>query len=539
MRIKIIKYKHHFRRTRMLKFSPISLSDKSWIEPYLVRLNCRVCDYSFTSLFLWKHLYQTECTQRDGFLLIRFVHVNSDKYVYLEPIGEGDLSNILILLQKESQNTNQPLRLESMSSSFVEKIKELPIGETLFFFKNRDLANYLYEAKSLCTLPGKLLRAKRSHVQKFERLYPQYKSRPLTADDDSLALSLFDSWVTLKTDCQELEIERQVIKTAFSDFEALHLAGLLLLVDEEPVAFTFGGSLCKDTFCIHVEKANLLYHGAYAMINKLMAQFLCEKYTYINREEDMGIENLRKAKLSYYPIELLDRLQAIQKDSDEIAVWKLWQTCFDDTNEFLVSYMFPYSNKESRVLLFEEGKLLAMFHAHSFSSDWGNVGYLYGLGTEPEHRGKGLAGRVIKESLKRIKDRGQLAAWIIQENKDFNSWETKFGFGPMGSSTLSFETPDGFDFGGDPQNDWGLCRVLIPELYLQKYADMHALETADFNFYDSVFPENSGHYSICQGRASFTPIDLPKDAKSLLPQDLLAKFPLDGGTELKYIVKDS
>lgn len=520
----------------MLKFSPISLADQSWIEPYLVRLNCRVCDYSFTSLFLWKHLYQTECAEKDGFLLIRFVHANSDKYVYLEPIGEGDLSAILILLQEESQKTNQPLRLESLSSSFVDKIKELPIGETLFFFNNRDLANYLYESESLCTLQGKLLQSKRNHISKFERLYPQYRSRPLTAADAPLALGLFDKWMAQKADCKDLEIERQVIKTAFTDFDALHLEGILLLVDEEAVAFTFGGSLCKDTFCIHVEKANFLYHGAYAMINKLMAQFLCKKYKYINREEDMGIENMRKAKLSYYPVELLDRFQAIQKDSDEIAVWQLWQACFDDSNEFLTSYMFPYSNKESRVLLFEEGKLLSMFHAHSFSGDWGNVGYLYGLGTQPEHRGKGLAGRVIKESLKRVKDRGDLAVWIIQENKAFTSWETKFGFAPVGSSTLSFETPDGFDFGGDPINDWGLCRVLMPQKYLQKYSDMHALASADFDFYDPIFPENSGHYSICQGQAHFTPGDLAKGAKFLLPEDLLKNFPLDGGTELKYIV---
>ena len=520
----------------MLAFHPIALSDKCWIEKYFSRFDNPVCNYTFANLFLWKTIYRTECCDNSGFLLIRFYYADSDKCVYLEPIGEGNVSEILALLQDDARQMGQPLRMESLSREFVEKVKKLPVGGNLFFFKNRDVANYVYEAELLRTLAGKNLQAKRNHIRKFEQLYPDYTSRPLSADDARLALALFDQWEVRKLDHnRQQQMERVMIESAFAHYNALGLEGLLLLVEGVVVAFTFGSRLNKDSFCVHVEKANSDFEGAFAIINKLMAQSLSSSYKYINREEDMGNENLRKAKLSYHPALLLNNFQALAKDSEEAAVWKLWQTCFGDSDEFLVAYMFPYSNAESRVLLYDTGKLVAMFHAHSFLSDWGKVGYLYGLGTEPKLRGKGLGCRVIEDSLRRLKNRGDMVAWIIQENKDFNCWEHRFGFAPAGNTVLHFKTPDGFDFGGDPENDWGLCRVLFAHRYLQKYMDLHPETQAEFYFCDDFFPENSGHYVLQNGQVSFIPCDDFENAEKLLPADLLVKYPLEGGTELKYI----
>lgn len=520
----------------MLDFHPITLSDRSLIEHYFLRLDNQVCDYSFANLFLWKHLYRTECCEKDDFLLIRFYHADSDNRVYLEPIGEGNVAEILALLEEEAAQTGQPLRMESLSREFVEKIKQCPAGQNFFFFTNRDVANYVYETKSLCMLAGKNLQAKRNHIRKFEHLYPEYTSRPLSADDASLALALFDKWEANKPNYnRQRQMERVMIESAFAHYETLSLHGILLSVGGVVVAFAFGSPLNKDTFCVHVEKADSDFDGVFAIINKLMAQSLNAQYTYINREEDMGFENLRKSKLSYHPATLLNTFQAIAKDSEEVAVWKLWQTCFGDSDEFLISYIFPYSNQKSRVLLYENGVLVAMFHAHSFLSDWGRVGYLYGLGTEPTLRGKGLGCRVIEASLRRLKDRGDMVAWIIQENKDFNSWEHRFGFAPAGSTVLHFETPDGFDFGGDPENDWGLCRVLFVHRYLQKYGTSHPEMQSEFDFEDTLFPENSGHYCLLHGKVSFVPGNAFAGAEILLPPDLLSRYPLEGGTELKYI----
>ena len=171
----------------MLAFRPIALSDKGWIEKCFSRFNSPVCNYTFANLFLWKTIYRTECCENGGFLLIRFYYADNDKRFYLKPIGEGNVSEILAFLQDDARQIGQPLRMESLSPEFVEKVKKLSVGNELFFFKNRDLANYVYEAESLRTLAGKKLQAKRNHIHKFEQLYPDYKSRPLSANDAPLA----------------------------------------------------------------------------------------------------------------------------------------------------------------------------------------------------------------------------------------------------------------------------------------------------------------------------------------------------------------
>lgn len=517
----------------MLKFHPLSLSDKHWIMPYLFNQDNLICDYSFANLFLWKHLYHTECTEEKGYLLIHFYNSISKQGYYMEPLGEGSLSEILNILKEDAHQRNETLRIMSISANFTEKLKSIPEANDLFLFTNRDYANYIYDSSSLSTLSGKHLNAKRNHIRQFTRFYPNYTSRPLLSSDAPLALSLFDEWKRQKSNL-EPDHERLVIEEAFANFEILQLEGILLFVDNKPIAFTFGSPLNSNTFCIHVEKANILYQGAFAMINKIMAQTLCDRFQYINREEDMGLLNLRKSKLSYHPQILASHTQTYEKNSDEVAVWKLWKTCFNDSDEFIFSYMSSYSTAKSRVLLFEKKELISMFHVHFFISDWGKVAYLYGLGTEPLFRGKGLAAQVIETSIKRAKEEGSIVVWVIQENKNFKSWNSPFDFMASGSNTLHFETPDGFDFGGDAKNDWGLCRILAPQTYLEKYVNLNPEAKIDFDYFDSLFPELSGHYQFNQGKITFTP-SLTNRETSFNSKDLISLFPLEGGVYLKYL----
>ena len=161
---------------------------------------------------------------------------------------------------------------------------------------------------------------------------------------------------------------------------------------------------------------------------------------------------------------------------------------------------------------------------------------MYGLGTDPAKRGKGLACKVIIDSLKRQKEQGNIATWVIQENKGFQGWQHRLGFGPSGKETMRFTTPDGFDFGGDPVNDWGLCRILDAEKYLQRYAETHPAENSEFFLEDPIFSENSGTYALAGGKVRFSAGSAVPGRESLSPQHLLEKYRMDDGTELKYIV---
>lgn len=522
----------------MLKFKPISITDKAAIDRYLQRSGKRSCDYAFANLFSWKHFYRTEWCESGGYLIFRFHISGSEKIAYLEPLGDGDIGNILKEIKNDAESFRQPLRLAALSDSFVEKVKALPVLQGFHFYKNRDLANYVYAADALRNLPGKKFHSKRNHIAKFEQLYTECKPRALTKDDYATVREILDKWASaLTTPSLSVRMEGKMIETAFQNFEVLGLRGTVLCANGKAAAFSFGSMLNGDTFCVHVEKASDEYEGAFTKINQATAQSLPESVRFINREEDLGILNLRKAKLSYHPDELLSENSAFDTKCEEADAWKLWQQCFpEDDDTFMASYIYPYSDEQSRVLLYDGGELAAMFHVHSFISAWGQVGYMYGLGTDPAKRGKGLACKVIIDSLKRQKEQGNIATWVIQENKGFQGWQHRLGFGPSGKETMRFTTPDGFDFGGDPVNDWGLCRILDAEKYLQRYAETHPAENSEFFLEDPIFSENSGTYALAGGKVRFSAGSSVPGRESLSPQHLLEKYRMDDGTELKYIV---
>ena len=118
-------------------------------------------------------------------------------------------------------------------------------------------------------------------------------------------------------DQEELTDERKSMIFALNHFKELNLLGGAIRIDHKLVAFTFGSPINQDTFGVHVEKADTDYEGAYSIINQEFASRIPEQYVYVNREEDLGIPGLRKAKLSYNPTILLPKAAVIKKIKSE------------------------------------------------------------------------------------------------------------------------------------------------------------------------------------------------------------------------------
>ena len=185
------------------------------------------------------------------------------------------------------------------------------------FTVDRDYADYIYLRSDLATLKGKKFQSKRNHINKFRNTYPDYKYSPITKDRIQECLELEAKWCKAN-DCDQQEgtgNERRALIYALNHFEELGLTGGILHVNGQIVAFTFGMPINKETFGVHVEKADTTIDGAYTMINYEFANHIPEQYTYINREEDLGIEGLRKAKLSYQPVIILEKYMACLKDT--------------------------------------------------------------------------------------------------------------------------------------------------------------------------------------------------------------------------------
>ena len=163
--------------------------------------------------------------------------------------------------------------------------------------------------------------AKRNHINKFKKTY-NYEYTPITADRIRECLDLEAEWCKVNN-CDQHEgtgNERRALIYALHNFDALGLTGGILHVEGKIAAFTFGMPINQDTFGVHVEKADTRIDGAYAIINYEFANHIPEQYIYINREEDLGIEGLRKAKLSYQPAIILEKYVACLKEQPVEAI---------------------------------------------------------------------------------------------------------------------------------------------------------------------------------------------------------------------------
>lgn len=177
------------------------------------------------------------------------------------------------------------------------------------YVRSPENQDYIYYSKDLATLAGKKFHAKRNHISRFYRKYTDTCFKTLDNSNKQDAMQVVYDWCKENNINQSTYGELEVIKEALENFEEFKMNGAILYVENRPVAMTLGSEISERVFDVNFEKALREYDGAYAVINNEFAKTLT-RYEYINREEDMGIEGLRKAKLSYNPIIILDRYNA-------------------------------------------------------------------------------------------------------------------------------------------------------------------------------------------------------------------------------------
>ena len=193
--------------------------------------------------------------------------------------------------------------------------QSLPLLQAVFpeqftLENDRDSADYLYRTADFVTLSGKKYHKKRNHIAQFARYAPVFSE--MTPDDFAECIAFAAESYNAKdgyTDASSVA-EQYAIHTFFENFSALELKGGVLRVDGRLAAFSIGEPICSNVFGVHIEKADTRYHGAYPAMAREFAAHFAMDYTYLNREEDLGIAGLRKSKLSYYPELLLEKWTA-------------------------------------------------------------------------------------------------------------------------------------------------------------------------------------------------------------------------------------
>lgn len=294
----------------MIDWKEIALQDKPEIDDKICASGCHGADYSFTNLYIWRHAYKPLITYCDDRVLVGM----PDRGVYAYPKGDGEIINSIELLLNEAHERGNKLLLRGLTEKTLAEF--LPLyGDRFEITEDRDNADYVYSAEKLCNLPGRHLSSKRNHIKHFERNGAWEFLKVKAGENIEEAKAFVDEFYKEKND-PELAEEALAIDEMFLNFDVLGFTGGLLYQNGRPVAFTAGTILGKEVFDTHFEKAMPGVEGAYTMVNREFARLICAEYPeikYFNREEDMGIEGLRKAKESYHPEILLMKYFAEEK----------------------------------------------------------------------------------------------------------------------------------------------------------------------------------------------------------------------------------
>lgn len=299
----------------MIDFKMIELEDKAWMDRLIQKENSRSADFNFNNFYLWKDSYKTMVACR-GERLIARIFFRSVRPVYFFPAGSGDLEEVLGVMEEDARRYGARLSLWGITR------EKKALLETLFpgrfaFAENRASFDYVYELDRLAELPGKAFHGKRNHIRRFQEAH-DWRFVPVTAGNLEECWEMNQAWAREKRQAhaEPNPEERNAIRRAISHYSRLGLEGGLLKAEEKIVAFTIGERQSSDTYVIHFEKAFSGIQGAYPMINREFARYIRSRYPdviYVNREDDMGLENLRKAKESYHPAFLVEKYTARQK----------------------------------------------------------------------------------------------------------------------------------------------------------------------------------------------------------------------------------
>lgn len=291
-----------------IQFKPITLESVPEIKRFLELSRSRTCDYTVAGILMWADYFHYEYAIIDDTLFIKGVEENdTGTPAFSAPIGKMPLEESIGMIVDYCRRNNMPVVFSAVPEDRLADF--YPLGacriEELV-----DWADYLYNADDLATLQGNKYSKKRNHVNRFAAEHPGYELQELSAENID-AVKRFYRGQRLNHDDKDVtaEIERQQVFNVLDNYDKLPFEGVALTTPDAGIVAFAIGEVIGDTLYVHIEKMDHNVNGAGETINKLFASAMRDKHgiRYVNREEDVGDEGLRKAKMSYHPAALLKK----------------------------------------------------------------------------------------------------------------------------------------------------------------------------------------------------------------------------------------
>lgn len=294
----------------MINFKTVELCDKQWVEEITKKFKLS-CEYCFGNMYAYTAKMSVEAVEIYGCLSTKCYYNGILSYCY--PVGDGDRIKAVEAIIKDGIERKEPFVLFGVND---ENAKELTANfKGVFELQlDRDGMDYIYLRQDLAELKGKKYQPKRNHISYFKNNQNwSYERIDKNNIDECIEMSRkwLESFPNDYEHLEDLKGEFKIIQKVFENYGELGFIGGLIRADGKVVAYTMGEAMSDDTFCVHFEKAFSEIRGAYPMINQQFVLNELSSYTYVDREDDLGIENMRKAKLSYHPFILPEKYDAV------------------------------------------------------------------------------------------------------------------------------------------------------------------------------------------------------------------------------------
>lgn len=398
-----------------------TIDDAGWVNSILAEHPTRCCDYNFTTLYAWQTTFDTNIAAVCNCLVARYTIPDLGER-YLFPLGSPqDVLSAVMLLKEHCLSAGRQLTLVCVTAQNEDFLNRHFPG--IFTFKeDRNGMEYLYETESMVTMSGRHLSGKRNHMKHFLAKQHEWTTEPISQDNIRECIEMESGWRFKEAheDSGFLDDDSSAFIRCMESYDALNMEGMLIRCQGTIAALAAGIIIPgSDTFDLHFEKARRDVTGAYPMIASEFAKYIHEKHPeirYINREDDMGLEGLRRSKLSYHPQMFITKLSASARPASTVRrgcsadmpqIRSIWQDAFGDTpaeiNMFFRKLISP-----SDMIVAEAGGTIAsqcaliaceLVHFDSEDSDMPRscpAFYLYAMATRSDLRGQGFGSELLK-----------------------------------------------------------------------------------------------------------------------------------------------
>lgn len=299
----------------MLEFSKPKIEDKAWVNNCLKHANSMNCEYTFGNIFIWSTSYSTMICHYKDFFICKWGKGKDISYSL--PIGEGDFTDAINQIICDAKQSGVKARIYGITESYLCMLKEAFTGKFTYEFDD-GYNDYIYSVEKMSTLSGKKYHGKRNHITNFKKKHPDWTFEKIDKSNINECIKLHSQWIENKSESDDLSdysFEFEAVLNAFENFDELNFSGGLIRVNSKVIAYTLGEvQMNGKCFVTHFEKAPAEVQGAYAIINQEFTKNCLMDYVYVNREEDLGIYGLRKAKQSYRPEIWLEKCVAVYND---------------------------------------------------------------------------------------------------------------------------------------------------------------------------------------------------------------------------------